>query len=70
MTIKNQMTTKIILTKENRNPQHKEFTNKIICKSNQIKKKLIRNNKMIQIRKKEVKFQDQIEIINHQEQTI
>jgi hypothetical protein len=50
------MTTKIILTKENRNPQHKEFTNKIICKSNQIKKKLIRNNKMIQIRKKEEKF--------------
>ena len=56
MTIKSQMTLKIILTKENRNPKHKEFSNKIISKNNQIKKKLIRNNKMIQIRKKEVKF--------------
>ncbi len=56
MTIKSQMTIKIILTKENKSPQHKEFTNKIISKSNQIKKNLIRNNKMIQIRKKEVKF--------------
>ena len=56
MTIKSQMTIKIILTKENKSPQRKEFTNKIISKSNQIKKNLIRNNKMIQIRKKEVKF--------------